>query len=253
MSQLIEGAYNIKRAYLARLYPLCIHFAEDDISVSIVNDNIIFGGMSPTSSFEFSIQKSPNRSLSDFTGTSTEEPVNIQFTVSKDDFSKILAPFSKTGGSEQPKKDTDVVYLELRKSGIRFLQRNLHHESEEIHTEAGEGTWNRLPDEDWEFSIPPDMLSEHIHRMAASGGTKIMFKQEENTLEIISDAGTEKIPLQASKPLTCQIDVSRMTLTKVKTQLNDYERCRVGVRDFFLMIEGYWEQGICRWKLDAIS
>ena len=252
MSQLIDSVYNIKRAYLARLYPLCIH-AEDDISVSIVNGDIIFGGMSPTSSFEFSIQRSPNTSLFDFTETSTEEPVNIQFTVSKDDFSKILAPFSKTGGSEQPKKDTGVVCLEIMESGIRFLQNNLHHESEEIHAQVGEGTWNRLPSEAWEFTVSPDMLSEYIHRMAASGGTKITFKQEEYMLWIISDAGTEKIPLQASKPLTCQIDVSRMTLTRVKTQLNDYERCRVGVRDFFLMIEGYWQQGICKWKLDAIT
>ncbi len=119
MSRLIKSI-EIKRAYLARLYPLCIHFADDDIAVFIVNNNIIFGGMSPKSAFEFSIQRPPNRSLTDFIDTPTKEPVNIQFTASKDDFIKILAPFSKSGGPERPKSDTDIVSLEVWDSGIKF-------------------------------------------------------------------------------------------------------------------------------------
>ena len=131
MSQLIK-TLNIKRAYLARLYSLCSYFAEDDISISIANNNIIFGGMNPMSSFEFFIQKPPNRSLFEFEDTKTIEPPNIQFTVSKDDFIKILSPFSKTGGLKQPKKDSDMVTLEVRTTGVIFLQSTLDHESNEI-------------------------------------------------------------------------------------------------------------------------
>ena len=251
MSELIKNV-GIKRAYLARLYSLCENFAEDDVSVIIVNSNITFGGMSPKSSFELSI-RTLDRTLSDFSKPSTKELASIQFTVSKDDFSKILAPFSKRGGPEQPKKDTDMVSLEIRESGIRFLQSKFYHVSEEINAEVGDGTWISLPSEAWEFSVFPETFSEYIHRMTASGGPTITFKQEGSTLWVISDAGEEKLPLQASKPLNCEIDVSRMTLMKVKAQLNDYEFAKVGVRNFFLMIEGHWGQGICKWKLEAIS
>lgn len=251
MSELIKNV-GIKRAYLARLYSLCENFAEDDVSVIIVNSNITFGGMSPKSSFELSI-RTLDRTLSDFSKPSTKELASIQFTVSKDDFSKILAPFSKRGGREQPKEDTDMVSLEIRESGIRFLQSKFYHVSDEINAEVGDGTWISLPSEAWEFSVFPETFSEYIHRMTASGGPTIKFKQEGSTLWVISDAGEEKLPLQASKPLNCEIDVSRMTLMKVKAQLNDYEFAKVGVRNFFLMIEGHWEQGICKWKLEAIS
>ncbi|MCZ7399620.1 MAG: hypothetical protein O8C62_08080 [Candidatus Methanoperedens sp.] len=204
------------------------------------------------SSFEFFIQKPPNRSLFEFEDTNTIERQNIQFTVSKDDFIKILAPFSKTGGLKQPKKDSDTVTLEVRTTGVIFLQSTLDHESNEINIRLGEGTWNSLPNEDWEFSISPKMLSEYILRMAASAGTKVKFRQVSNTLWIESDAGKEKIPMESSKPKNCQINISRITLLKVKAQLNDYENCKVGVRNNFIIIEGEWEQGICRWKLDAI-
>jgi hypothetical protein len=250
MSELIKNV-GIKRAYLARLYSLCLNFAEDDVSVFIVNSNITFGGMSPKSSFELSI-RTLDRTLSDFFVSPTKEPASIQFTVSKNDFSKILAPFSKRGGREQPKKDTDMVSLEIRESGIRFLQSKFYHESEEINARVGDGTWMPLPSEAWEFSVSPDIFSEYILRMTASGGPTIKFKQEGSTLWVISNAGREKLPLQASKPLSCEIDVSRMTLMKVKAQLNDYEFANVGVRNNFLMIEGHWEQGVCKWKLEAI-
>jgi hypothetical protein len=251
MSELIK-IVGIKRAYLARLYSLCWNFAEDDVSVFIVNSNITFGGMSPKSSFELSI-RTPDRNLSDFFVPPTKKLANIQFTVSKDDFSKILAPFSKKGGREQPKEDTDMVSLEIRDSSIKFLQSKFYHESEEINAKVGDGTWISLPSEAWEFSVSPDIFSEYILRMTASGGPTIKFKQEGSTLWVISDAGKEKFPLQASKPLSCEIDVSRMTLMKVKAQLNDYEFAKVGVRNFFLMIEGHWKQGVCKWKLEAIS
>jgi hypothetical protein len=251
MNELIKNV-GITRAYLARLYSLCWNFAEDDVSVFIANGNITFGGMSPKSSFELAIQ-TLDRKLSDFFEPSTNELANIEFTVSKDDFSKILAPFSKRGGREQPKEDTNMVSLEIRESSIRFLQSQFYHESEEITAEVGDGTWISLPSEAWEFSISPDIFSDYIHRMTASGGPKIKFKQEGSTLWVISDAGKEQLPLQASKPRNCEIDVSRMTLMKVKTQLNGYESAKVGVRDFFLMIEGHWKQGICKWKLEAIS
>jgi len=250
MSELIKNV-GIKRAYLARLYFLCCDFAEDDVSVFIANGNITFGGMSPISSFELSI-KTLDRNLYDFLEPSSNELANIQFTVSKDDFSKILAPFSKRGGPEQPKEDTDMVSLEIRESGIRFLQSKFYHVSEEINAEVGDGTWISLPSEAWEFSVSPDIFSEYILRMTASGGATIKFKQEGSTLWVISDAGEEKLPLQASKPLNCEIDVSRMTLMKVRECLKDYEFAKVGVRDFFLMIEGHWKQGICKWKLEAI-
>jgi hypothetical protein len=251
MNQLIK-TLNLKRAYLARLYSLCSYFAEDDISISIENNNIIFGAMSPMSSFEFFIQKPPNRSLFEFDDKSIIEPQNIQFTVSKDDFIKILAPFSKTGGLRQPKKDSDIVSLEIRTTGVIFLQSTLNHESNEIKIKLGDGTWNSLPDEDLEFSISPNMLSEYILRMAASGDTKVKFRQESSTLWIESDAGKEKIPMESTKPRNCQINIGRITLLKVKAQLTDYENCKVGVRDNFIIIEGQWEQGICKWKLDAI-
>ncbi len=111
MSEMIKDV-GIKRAYLARLYSLCWNFAEDDVSVIIVNSNITFGGMSPKSSFELSI-RTRDRNLSDYFVPPTKELANIQFTISKDDFSKILAPFSKSGGREQPKEDTDMVSLEI--------------------------------------------------------------------------------------------------------------------------------------------
>ncbi len=88
--------------------------------------------------------------------------------------------------------------------------------------------------------------------MTASGGPTIKFKQEGSTLWVISDAGKEKFPMQASRPLSCEIDVSRMTLMRVEARLNEYEFAKVGVRDNFLMIEGHWMQGICKWKLEAI-
>jgi hypothetical protein len=125
-------------------------------------------------------------------------------------------------------------------------------ESEEINAKVGDETWISLPSEAWEFSVFPYIFSDYIHRMTASGGPTIKFKQEGSTLWVISDAGKEKFPLQASKPRNCEIDVSRMTLMKVKAQLKDYEFAKVGVRDFFLMIEGHWKQGICKWKLEAI-
>jgi len=250
MSEPIKSV-GIKRAYLARLYSLCLNFAEDDVSVFIVNSTITFGGMSPKSSFELSI-RTLDRNLFDFSVSPTKEPASIQFTVSKNDFSKILAPFSKRGGREQPKKDTDMVSLEIMGSGIRFLQSKFYHESEEINAKVGDGTWLPLPSEAWEFSVSPDIFSEYILRMTASGGPTIKFKQEVSTLWVISDAGREKLPLQASKHLNCEIDVSRMTLMKVRECLKDYEFAKVGVRDFFLMIEGHWKQGICKWKLEAI-
>ncbi len=252
MSQLIK-CISIKRAYLARLYSLCANFAEDDISVSILNKNIIFGGMNPKSSFEFLIKEPPLKSLFDFE-TPSKETNNIHFTVSQDNFSKILAPFSKMGRSVRPKKDTDMVSIEINDSDkIRFIQDNLNHESIEISVRVGEGTWPPLPDDDWEFSISPDMLSDCILRMASSGGPKIELKQDGDSLWIESEAGSEKVPIQASKPLSSQINVSRMTLMKVKAQLNDYEIIKVGIRNYFLMIEGQWKHGICKWKLDAIS
>lgn len=241
-----------KRAYLARLYSLCVNFAEDDIFASIINGNIIFGGMSPKSSFEFSIREPHLKSLFDDYGISSKEPVNIYFTVSKYDFSKILAPFSKSGSSERPKKDTDMVSLEISDSGVRFIQDNLHHESIEIRARSGEGAWPLLPTEDWEFTFSSDMLSDYILRMGASGGPTITFTQEGDTLWIISDAGKEKIPFQASKSLSSHVAVSRMALLKVKAQLNGYENIKVGIRNYFLMIEGRWKQGVCKWKLDAI-
>ncbi|MBN1761802.1 MAG: hypothetical protein JW878_01815 [Methanomicrobia archaeon] len=250
MSELIKTV-GIKRAYLARLYSLCCNLAVNDVSVFIANRNITFGGMSPISSFELSIQ-TLDRNLDDFFEPSSKERANIQFTVSKDDFSKILAPFSKKGGPEQPKKDTDMVSLEIRESGIRFLQSKFYHESEEIKAKVGYGAWIPLPSEAWEFSVSSDIFSEYIHRMTASGGPTIKFKQEGSTLWVISDAGKEKLPSQASRPRNCEIDVSRMTLMKVKTQLSDYEDAKVGVRDFFLVIEGQWMEGICKWKLEAI-
>lgn len=251
MSELIKNV-GIKRAYLARLYSLCWNFAEDDVSVFIANGNITFGGMSPISSFELSI-KTLDRNLYDFLEPSSNELANIQFTVSKDDFSKILAPFSKKGGREQPKEDTDMVSLEIRESGIRFLQSKFHHESEEINAKVGDGNWISLPSEAWEFSFPPEEFSEYIIRMTSSGGPTIKFKQERSTLWIISDAGREKLHLQTSKLRNCEIAVSRITLMKVKAQLKYYELAKVGVRDNFLMIEGHWKQGICKWKLEAIS
>lgn len=252
MSQIIKNI-TIKRAYLARLYSLCTNFAEDDVSVSILKNNLIFGGMNPKSSFEFSIQEAPNKSLSDFLETSSKTPENIYFSISKDDFSKILAPFSKSGGSERPKKDTDLVSLEIKESSIQFLQENLKHESKEIMAKMGDGTWSSLPSEDWELMISPEILSEYTQRMTSSGGPTIKFKQENDSLHIISEAGVEKVSLQTLKQSNCQIDVSRMSLMKVKAQLNDYESTKVGVRNSFLMIEGKWKHCICKWKLDAIS
>ena len=250
MNQLIRRI-RIERAYLARLFPLCNYFAEDDISISVKKRNIVFGGMNPKSSFEFAI--TPNKSLSEFFGENSEELVDIRFTVSKEDFSKILAPFSRSGGFEQPKKDMDMVTLEIWDSGIKIIQENLDHISEEINIKTGDGTWIPLPNETWEFTLLPDMLSEYIHRMAASGGVKIKFKQEGNTLWVISVAGKEKFPLEASKSLTNQIDVSRIILNNVKVQLNDYGQIKVGVRKSYLMIEGKWNHSVCKWKLDAIE
>ncbi len=252
MSQLIKNIM-IKRAYLARLYSLCVYFAEDDISVSTINNDIIFGGMNPISSFEFCIQRPPNKSLFDFDETSTKEPDGIHFTVSKDDFSTILAPFSKSGGLKQPKKDTDLVTLEISGSKVKFIQDNLNHVSRQVNMKIGEGTLIPLPNDDWEFSISPNMVSDYILRMASSSGTTVKFKQEGTSLCIESNAGKEKVPSQASKSLESQIDVSRMTLMKVRAQLNGYEHCKIGIRDSFLMIEGHWGQGICKWKLDAIN
>lgn len=251
MSRLIKSI-GIRRAYLARLYPLCIHFTDDDVAVFMANNNVIFGGMSPKSAFEFSIRRPPNKSLTDFIETPIKEAMNIQFTASKDDFIKILAPFSKSGGTERPKSDTDVVSLEVRDSGIRFIQDKLYHESKIINAKIEDGVWIQLPSDAWEFSVPPNMLSEYTLRMASSGGPTIKLKQEGDALWIISDAGKERVTLQASKPLDYQIDVSRLALMRVIAQLNDYEYVKLGVRNSFLMIEGYWKQGICKWKLDAI-
>lgn len=250
MNQLIRSIM-IERAYLARLFQLCNYFAEDDVSISVKKRNLVFGGMNPKSSFEFAITL--NKNLSEFFGGNSEEFVDIHFTVSKEDFSKILAPFSRSGRFEQPKKDTDIVTLEIWDSGIKIIQENLDHVSEQINIKIGDGTWIPLPNETWEFTLSPDMLSEYIHRMAASGGVKINFKQEGNTLWVISVAGKEKFPLEASKSLTNQIDVSRIILNNVKVQLNDYEQIKVGVRESYLMIEGKWNQSVCKWKLDAIE
>ena len=251
MSEVIKNL-KIKRAYLARLFSLCNQFAKDDISVSIHKNNIIIGGMNPVMSFELAINEPQNKALSYFFSETTNEPEDIQFTVSKDDFSNILAPFSRTGGSKRPKEDTDIVSLEIKESGITFIQDNLHHESEKICIKFGEGTWNLLPSEKWDFSIDPNLLSAYINRMVASGGPKIEFEQEENVLWIKSDAGREKLPMEAIKPQSNRINISRITLEKVKSQLKDYEKCKLGIRNHFLLIEGYWDLGICKWKLDAM-
>ena len=86
MNQLIRSIM-IERAYLARLFQLCNYFAEDDVSISVKKRNLVFGGMNPKSSFEFAITL--NKSLSEFFGVNSEEFVDINFTVSKEDFSKL--------------------------------------------------------------------------------------------------------------------------------------------------------------------
>ena len=124
--------------------------------------------------------------------------------------------------------------------------------SKQIGIKVGDGTLVPLPSEDLDFSIVPSMFSDYIQRMVLSG-TTVKFKQEGNDLWIESDAGKEMVPVQASKQQTSHIDISRMTLMRFKSQINGYEKCKVGIRNSYLLIEGYWGESVCKWKLDAIS
>ena len=124
--------------------------------------------------------------------------------------------------------------------------------SKQIGIKVGDGTLVPLPSEDLDFSIVPSMFSDYIQRMVLSG-TTVKFKQEGNNLYIESDAGEERVPVQASKQQTSHIDISRMTLMRFRTQINGYEKCKVGIRKSYLLIEGHWGESVCKWKLDSIS